>query len=161
LSWQESPYRSVLCFSSCKYLHHSTTCLCNFERACQLLLEAYWNSAHPCSEQTCHTWFKSFRSGEISLEDQPRSGRPSELENHSLVDLLKEDNWQTTRDLADQLGTSHTTIKNHFHALGYKSKLGAWVPHDFTEPNKWQHLSVSSSLLSRYNRKSFLLRLII
>ena len=112
------------------------------------------------SEQTCQTWFKRFRSGEISLEDQPCSGRPSELEDHSLIDLLKEDNRQTTRDLADQLGTSHTTIENHLHALGYKSKLGAWVPHDLTEPNKWQRLSISSPLLSRYNRKSFLPRLI-
>jgi DeoR/GlpR family transcriptional regulator of sugar metabolism len=66
----------------------------------------------------------------------------------ALQHFLKEGNRQTTRDLADQLGTSHTTIENPLHALGYKSKLGAWVPHDFTEPNR-QRLSISSSLLSR------------
>jgi transposase len=47
------------------------------------------------SEQTCQTWFKRFCSGEINLEDQPRSGRPSELEDDLLIDLLKEDNRQT------------------------------------------------------------------
>jgi histone-lysine N-methyltransferase SETMAR len=112
------------------------------------------------TEQTCRTWYNRFRSGDITLGDQPRPGRPSELDNQALIALVKENNRQTTRDLAEQLGVSHSTVADHLRDLGYRSKFGAWVPHELTEANKWQRLSIASSLLSRYNRKSFLPRLI-
>lgn len=112
------------------------------------------------SEHTCRIWFNRFRSGDTSLEDQPHSGRPSEVNDQALIGLVKEDSRQTTRDLAEQLQVSHTTVENHLYKLGYRNIFGAWVPHALTEANKWQRLSISSSLLSRYNRKSFLPRLV-
>ena len=56
------------------------------------------------SEITCRRWFNRFKDGDFSLEDQPRAGRPAELENQRLIELLQEDNRQTTRELAEQLG---------------------------------------------------------
>ena len=62
------------------------------------------------SEITCRRWFNRFKDGDFSLEDQPRAGRPAELENQRLIELLQEDNRQTTRELAEQLGIGdHST----------------------------------------------------
>jgi [histone H3]-lysine36 N-dimethyltransferase SETMAR len=79
-------------------------------------------------ERTCQDWFQRFRSGDVSLEDKSRSGRPVELDEQALIDLIKEDNRQSTRDLAEQLNVGHSTVAEHLQALGYKLKLGAWVP---------------------------------
>jgi predicted ArsR family transcriptional regulator len=55
------------------------------------------------------------------LEDQPRAGRPAELENQRLIELLQEDNRQTIRELAEQLGVDHSTVDvRHLDDLGYK-----------------------------------------
>ena len=110
------------------------------------------------SEIIYRRWFNRFKDGNFSLEDQPRAGRPSELENQRLIELLQEDNRQTTRELAEQLGVDHSTVDRYHDDLGYKYKLGAWVPHDFTEDNKRSR--ISNTLLSRCNRKSFFPRLI-
>ena len=40
-------------------------------------------------------WFKKFRSGDISLEDSPRSGRPRALQDNELRTLVEDDPSQT------------------------------------------------------------------
>jgi hypothetical protein len=52
------------------------------------------------------------------------------------------------------------TVDRHLEALGYRSKLGAWVLHGLKETDKWQRMSISQNLLTRYHRKSFLPRII-
>ena len=73
-------------------------------------------------------------------------------------------NWMNHRvsshELGEELRVDHTTVLRHLHALGFKSKLGAWVPHDLTDPQKWQRMSISAAHLSRYERKSFLTRIV-
>jgi hypothetical protein len=61
------------------------------------------------TEQSFRNRFKD--RGDFSLEDQPRAGRPAELENQRLIELLQEDNRQTTRELAEQLGIDHSTVE--------------------------------------------------
>uniref|UniRef100_A0A1I7ZF48 HTH_48 domain-containing protein n=1 Tax=Steinernema glaseri TaxID=37863 RepID=A0A1I7ZF48_9BILA len=77
--------------------------------------------------RTCSRWFDKFRSGDRSLEDEPGRGRKPQLDNHAILRLLTEDNKQTTRELAEQLGVHHTTVTRHLAALGFKSNLGEWV----------------------------------
>jgi hypothetical protein len=112
------------------------------------------------TKRTCQNWNQCFHYGDNSLEDEPRSRRPSELDEQVLIGLVKEDNRQTKHDLAEQLRVDHATVIRHLRALSYGNKFGAWVPHELTEANKWQRLSITSSLLRRYNRKPFLPRLI-
>ena len=112
------------------------------------------------TEQTCRNWFSRFRSGETDLSDKPRAGRPSELNEETLIQLLKEDNRQPTRILAEQLGTAHSTVVDHLHALGYTNRYGNWIPHDLKEADKWQRMSICGALLTRYMHRSFLPRLI-
>jgi transposase len=82
------------------------------------------------TEHTCQNWYQRFRSGDNNFEDEPPSRRPSELDEQVLIYLVKEDNHQTTRDLAEQLGVDHATEVIHLRALGYGNKFGAWVPYN-------------------------------
>ncbi|CAG0878599.1 unnamed protein product [Darwinula stevensoni] len=76
------------------------------------------------SKSTAYDWYSRFQKGNESLEDQPRTGRPSEFDNSALQEALEANNRQTSRELADLLGVSHTTILHHLAELGKKAKLG-------------------------------------
>ena len=59
--------------------------------------------ANTVSERTVREWFARFRASDYNLQDQPRSGRPSELNDDRLRQLVWADPQQTTRELAETL----------------------------------------------------------
>ena len=67
------------------------------------------------------------------MEDKPRTGRPSSLDEDQLNALLHEDPRTTTRELATAMGCVYGTIENHLNSMGKVQKLGAWVPHELTQ----------------------------
>lgn len=56
------------------------------------------------SQPTVSRWFKRFNSGDPSLEDQPRSGRPTKLDDGVLQAALDAEPSSSTRELATDLG---------------------------------------------------------
>jgi [histone H3]-lysine36 N-dimethyltransferase SETMAR len=103
---------------------------------------------HVVAERTAQRWFDRFRSGNYSLEDEPKSGRPSKIDDKQLRQIVEADPRQTTRDLATALGCVHSTIVKHLAAIGKKSKLGQWVPHDLTDHDRQRRVEVCTWLLS-------------
>jgi transposase len=101
------------------------------------------------AKRTCQFWFNRFRSGDKSLEDQPRSGRPVECDIEALLALVEDNPRITTRELAMELGCYHFTIEYHLEQLGKVSKLGTWIPHELTPANKQQRVTICNSFLSR------------
>lgn len=79
------------------------------------------------SHSTAKYWFQRFREGDYSLEDRPRSGRPSTLDTQRLHSLINADPTQTTRSLAEQLDTSHSTVERHLHDQGLEFREGRWL----------------------------------
>ena len=65
------------------------------------------------SKSTAYDWYARFKKGNENLNDLPRSGRPSEFDNSFLKEALEVNKRQTTRELADLLGVTHTTIIRH------------------------------------------------
>jgi transposase len=104
------------------------------------------------SKSTAYDWYSRFQKGNESLEDQPRTGRPSEFDNSALQEALEANNRQTSRELADLLGVSHTTILHHLAELGKKAKLGCWVPHKLDDRDRQRRVDMAISLLSRSRR---------
>ena len=81
---------------------------------------------------TAKRWFKRFRNGEFSLQDDLRSGRPMEIDLPELKHVLESGSDQISRNIASQLGCIQKVIHYLFKQVGLVTKLGQWEPHDLT-----------------------------
>lgn len=115
-------------------------------------LSVVFGDTIPCERQ-CAKWFLKFRKGEFSIEDEPHTGRPPELNDDDLVALLASNTRQSTRELASTLGCDHSTVVRHLAKLDFVQKLGQLVPHRLTQDQKLNRVTICSSLLSR--RRTF------
>ncbi|XP_017368133.1 histone-lysine N-methyltransferase SETMAR isoform X2 [Cebus imitator] len=112
------------------------------------------------NERTVQWWFKKFCKGDESLEDEERSGRPSEVDNDHLRAIIEADPLTTTREVAEELNVNHSTVVRHLKQIGKVKKLDKWVPHELTENQKNRRFEVSSSLILRNNNEPFLDRIV-
>ncbi|KAG5325309.1 SETMR methyltransferase, partial [Pseudoatta argentina] len=113
------------------------------------------------AESTARKWFARFKSGNFDLEDRKRSGRPVVVNDDQIVTLIENNPRHTTRDIAEILHISHMSVVRHLETLGYVNRYDVWVPHDLTERNLMDRISVSDSLLKRNENDPFLERTII
>lgn len=78
------------------------------------------------AQRTCGKWLKKFRDGDKDvedLEDEPRSGRPSNLNDEELCLLVEMDPKATVRELAEVLQKSVGSVWNHLRDMGFVSFL--------------------------------------
>ncbi|XP_024888503.1 histone-lysine N-methyltransferase SETMAR-like [Temnothorax curvispinosus] len=66
----------------------------------------------------------------------------------------------TTREIADVLLISKSSVENYLHQLGYVSRLDVWVPHELKEAHLIQRISISDSLGKREKNDPFLKRMV-
>ena len=74
-------------------------------------------------------WFKRFREGNRNLEDEERTGRPTEVDANNLLTLIEEDPRLSTKELARQLNCNFSTVARHLEKFGKTCRSGKWVPH--------------------------------
>lgn len=111
------------------------------------------------NERTVRRWFKKFRSGDFSLENEPR-GRPETKVDDELKVAVEADTTQTTRELAAKFNVSIPTILDHLKQIGKVKKLDRWIPHELNERQKRNRLEACLSLLSRHKSEPFLHRIV-
>jgi len=58
---------------------------------------------------------------------------PGRLRTVILQALLDEDDTQSQKMLAEQLGVSQAAISMRLHAMGKVQKIGKWVPHELND----------------------------
>ncbi|KAK9731604.1 hypothetical protein QE152_g13460 [Popillia japonica] len=111
---------------------------------------------------TVQRWHKRFRKGRISIENNPRSGRPSivtqDNTNAAIVDtLIDEDRRMTVREVAAATGISKSSVYRIITEILQKRKIAArkrkiaarWVPHFLSPEQTATRQDICRELLSR------------
>ncbi|KFM65461.1 Histone-lysine N-methyltransferase SETMAR, partial [Stegodyphus mimosarum] len=111
-------------------------------------------------DRQCQNWFVKFRSGDFSLKDEKRSGRPVEDDDDLIKAIIDSDRHSTTREIAKKLHVSHTCTENHLKQLGYAQKLDTWVPQELKATHLTQRINGCDLLKKRNENDPFLKRLI-
>ncbi|KAK1118283.1 hypothetical protein K0M31_015325 [Melipona bicolor] len=96
----------------------------NASQAQKKLCAVYGDEA--LKERQCRNWFERFRSGDFSLKNAQRSGRPVEVDETHIKAIIDSDRHSTTRDIAEKLNVSHTCIEKQLKTLA--------IPQDIAEP---------------------------
>lgn len=81
------------------------------------------------SYATAKRWFKRFRSGNMNVEDEARSGRPAIGCDDKIMELVASDRHVTSYSIAKELNLNQKTVWNHLHKAGAVSKTGVRVSH--------------------------------
>ena len=85
------------------------------------------------NERTVRRWFAKLGSGDFSLEVEPRSGRPTVIQDEDLRTLVETDPLQIVREMAEELGVSSYAVFNGFKRIKKVKKPEKWVPHDLND----------------------------
>ena len=88
------------------------------------------------TDRMCQKWFAKFRSGDFSLDNAPRSGRPVADDSDQIETFIESSQQYTTREIADILKISKSSVENHLHQLGYVNRFDVWVPRKLSKKKK-------------------------
>ena len=75
------------------------------------------------TDRAVRNWFVKFRSEDTTLKDEPRAGCPSDFDDDLLKALLEQNPHQLTRNIAERLNTSQSTVCRRLEKLGKVSEL--------------------------------------
>lgn len=84
------------------------------------------------TERTCRRWFSRFKNGNYNLQDESRVGRPRGLDSDKLKAAVDANPTVTIRELGKDFNVSHTTVHRELIRIGKVSKVGRWVPHEWS-----------------------------
>ena len=96
-------------------------------------IECLWRSMATMLYRTCRNWFRRFNDDNFDLSDKKHENWPRKVEDCQLQALLDEDDTQSQKMLAEQLGVSQTAISMRLHAMGKVQKIGKWVLHELND----------------------------
>ena len=113
------------------------------------------------TDGTCQKWFAKFRAGDFSLDDAPRSRRPVEVDSDQIETFIENNQHYTTREIADILKISKSSVENHLHQLGYVNRFDVWVSYKLSEKNLLDRFSACDSLLKRKENVLFLKQIVM
>lgn len=74
------------------------------------------------NERSIRRWFGKFRSGDLSLENEPRGKPETVIDDNVLKATVDADPTKTVRDIAQNMGVSPMTISRHLSLIGKVKK---------------------------------------
>ena len=112
-------------------------------------------------------WVGEFKRSRTSLEDETRSGCPSDVTDEEMCnkvrDLVYSDRRIKVEEIANALHISHGSVSTTLHdRLGMHKLTARWVPKSISDEQMATRASVYSTLLKRFRSKEddFLSRLV-
>jgi len=112
------------------------------------------------SLSTTQRWFAKFRQGNQDIEDQPRSGRPREIDREALLSHVEANPTKSTRILAADFDCSHMQIDNILREAGKTWRCSKWLPHDLTLAQRQRRVTIATQLLQQQQQRPFLERVL-
>ena len=114
-----------------------------------MLQEAFKEQA--LSRARVFEWFSRFKKGDLSIEDQPRSGRPSSSPNDENItkirEKLNEDRHYTIDQLSEVTGVSWSSVQRILtQDLGMRCVAAKFIPCLLTEDQRKSRLAVCQDL---------------
>ena len=113
------------------------------------------------------SWVGEFKRSRTSLEDETRSGRPSDATDEEMCnkvrDLVYSDRRIKVKEIANVLHFSHGSVLTTLHdRLGMHKLTARWVPKSLSDEQMATRASVYSALLKRFRSKEddFISRLV-
>ncbi|KAJ4436686.1 hypothetical protein ANN_16817 [Periplaneta americana] len=109
---------------------------------------------------------KRFREGNETIEDEPRSGRPSTSRTPEVIEkvrqMLAQDRRLTLRLIAEELviskDTVHTIVRD---VLGKRKICSRFVPHKLTDEQKAKRMETSGDFISMCDQDPLVLKTIV
>ena len=103
-------------------------------------------------------WVGEFKRSRTSLEDETRSGRPSDTTNEEMCnkirDLVYSDRRIRMEEIVNALYISHGSVSSILHdRLGMHKLTVRWVPKSLSDEQMATRASVYSALLKRFRSK--------
>jgi histone-lysine N-methyltransferase SETMAR len=99
------------------------------------------------NRRTVSDWFQRLASGDNTLDDRPRSGRPSVVDPQELRVPLEDQHYGTTRELLATLGPSQRTINRHLDRSDLTCKCPREDPHELTDAQAQRRVDICTTLL--------------
>ena len=103
-------------------------------------------------------WVREFKRSRTSLEDETRSGCPSDATDEEMCnkvrDLVNSDRRIKVDEIANALHISHGSVSTTLHdRLGMHKLTAHWVPKSLSDETMATRASVYSALLKRFRSK--------
>jgi len=109
-------------------------------------------------QNTISRWAQCFREGKMSIENDPKSGRPQTSTDDQSVErvlqILEEDRRMTCEEIAHSVGISRASAYRILTERLHKRRIAArWVLHDLSEERKCRRLEIAQQLLHRFREE--------
>ena len=113
---------------------------------------------HCMSRTRVFEWFKRFKTGRTSIDNEPRSGRPATAVNEQTIaqidKLIRGDRRLRVKDImaAVNIG-AHAADEIIHERLRFNKVCARWVPRHLTDDNKEMRFSICQDLFERYDKE--------
>jgi transposase len=124
-----------------------------FTETFQMLQQAYGENC--LSRTQCYKWYQRFKPGRTSIEDDPKSGRPSSSTGDDHIQkvrsVIRENRRLTVCEVSKEVGicksSCHTILTEKLKMPRVAAKF---VPHLLTEEQKQNHVNSQSGAIRSF-----------